>query len=129
MVLVFLFLVWNMYPEGPSQSPGRESRRRSPWKLQKFCILQYLKLGLKLTKARASSCIFSCALQYKVTGKFQKVQNFEFSSFLSEKVCMFIYIFLAGQYFANFESKQRVTGQCHFYSLQFHGHSVSQDFV
>ena len=32
---------------------------------------------------------FSCTLQYKVTGKLQKVQNFEFSSFLSEKMCMF----------------------------------------
>ena len=87
VVLVFLFLVWNMYPAGPSQSPGG------------ICILHYLKLGLKLTQKHVDGCtFFSSALQHKVTEKFRKVQNSQFSSFLSEKMCMFI--FLAGQYFA-----------------------------
>ena len=41
--------------------------------------------------------------------KIPKGRKFKFSSFLSEKICMFI--FLDGQYFANFRSKQRVTDQ------------------
>ena len=39
--------------------PWWVSRGQSPWKLQRICVLQYLKLGLK-----------SCVLQCKVTGKF-----------------------------------------------------------
>ena len=56
-----------------------------------------------------------------------------------------MFIFLAGHYFANLKTKQRVTDQCQdrpymlqylsnfsknsFHSLQSHGHSVSYDFV
>ena len=49
----------------------------------------HLTLGLELTKITGGGyAFFSCALQYKATGKFQKVQNFEFSSFLSETKCV-----------------------------------------
>ena len=50
---------------------------------------------------------------------FKKVQNFEFSTFLSEAKCV-CFIFPAGQYFTNFKSKQRVTDQCQdrSYTLQ-----------
>ena len=126
-------------PSRSKAEPWFGSRGCNPRKLQRICILQYLKLGLKLIQNTWMVMHFSCALQYKVTGKFQKVQNFEFLNFLSEKMCMFI--FLAGQFFANYKSKQRVTDQCQdrpytlqhlikfskkcFYPSQFHGHSVS----
>ena len=44
-------------------------------------ILQYPNVGLKLTNIRGWLWIFSCALQYKVTGKCQrsKVLNFRVS--------------------------------------------------
>ena len=82
-----------MYPSGTKQSlgggPGCEASGSS-------------KESASYSPTRGWLCIFSCALQYKVTGKFQR-------SKIPEKMCMFI--FLAGQYFANFKSKQRVTDQ------------------
>ena len=53
------------------------------------------KTGSKLTKNTWMAMHFACELQYKVTGNFQKVQNFEFLSFYIRTNCV-CFIFLAG---------------------------------
>ena len=53
-------------------------------------IDQYLKLGLKLTKNTWMVMQFSCALQYKVTGKFQKLQILNSQVSYQNKMYMFL---------------------------------------
>ena len=64
------------------------SRELAPWKLQRICILRYLNLGLILPNNTWMVTHFFMCIAVQSHRKIPKVQNFQFSSFLSEKrVC------------------------------------------
>ena len=78
--------------QGPSSSMVESwwrSRGLAPWKLQRICILQYLILGLILPNNRWMVMHFFMCIAVQSHRKIPKVQSFQFSSFLSEKMCMF----------------------------------------
>ena len=77
---------------GALQSPSSSmveswwrSRGRAPWKLQRICILWYLNLGLILPNNSWMVMHFFMCIAVQSHRKIPKVQNFQFSSFLSEK--------------------------------------------
>ena len=57
--------------------------------VQGACILQYLILGLILPNNRWMVTHFFMCIAVQSHRKIPKVQSFQFSSFLSEKMCMF----------------------------------------
>ena len=64
-------------------------RGLSLWKLQRICILRYLILGLILPNNRWMVMHFFKYIAVQSHRKIIKLQSFQFSSFLSEKMCMF----------------------------------------
>ena len=80
-------------------------RRRSPWKLQRICILQYLKLGLKLTKNMWMVMHFHvhCSTKSQENSTSSKILNSQVS--YQNKMCMF-YI-SSGIIFHKFEKQAK----------------------
>ena len=83
------------YKQAPSSSKVESwwrswwrSRGLAPWKLQRICILRYLILGLILPNNRWMVMHFFMCIAVQSHKKIPKVQSFQFSSFLSEKMCM-----------------------------------------
>ena len=80
-------------PLPPPSSSMAESwwrpRGIAPWKLQRICIFRYLNLGLNIAQQYVDGyAFFSCALQYKVTGKSQKSKIFNSRfSYSKKSVC------------------------------------------
>ena len=99
----FCLLVWDAYHlvgttcntfewmralQAPSSSMVESwwrSRGLAPWKLQRICILRYLILGLILSNNRSMVMHFLMCIAVQSDRNFPKVQNFQFSNFLSEK--------------------------------------------
>ena len=71
------------------QSPGGGQGGLVPWKLQRICFLWYLNLGLILLNNTWMVIYFSCALQYKVTGKSLRSKIFNSQVSYEKKMCMF----------------------------------------
>ena len=71
-------------------------RGRNPWKLQRICILQYLKLGLKYTKKHMDGNAFfhvHCSKKLRENSKRSKSLNSQVFVFRTKCVC---FVFLAG---------------------------------
>ena len=98
---------WGRY-KPPSSSMVEScwrSRGLAPWKLQRICILWYLNLGLILPNNTWMVMHFFICIAVQNHRKIPKIQNLQFSSFLSEKKCV-CSIVPAGQYFSNLKGKQ-----------------------
>ena len=83
---------WMRALQAPSSSMVESwwrSRGLAPWKLQRICILRYLILGLMVPNNRWMVMHFFMCIAVQSHRKIPKVQSFQFSSFLSEKMCMF----------------------------------------
>ena len=98
---------WGRY-KPPSSSIVKSwwrSRGLTTWKLQRICILCYLNPGLLFPKNTWMAIHFFMYIAVQSHRKIPKVQNFQFSSFLSEKksVCSIV---PAEQYFSNLKGKQ-----------------------
>ena len=65
------------------------SRGLALWMLQRICILRYLILGLILPNNKWMVMHFFMCIAVQSHRKIPKVQSFQFSSFVSEKMCMF----------------------------------------
>ena len=76
--------MWALQAPNSRVLVGR-SRGLAPWKLQRFCILRYLILGLILPNNRWIVRHFFMCIAVQSHRKIPKVQSFQFSSFLSEK--------------------------------------------
>ena len=96
---------WIWALQGPQQFHGGV-------KLQRICILRYLNPGLILPNNTWMITHSFLSIAVQSHKKIPKVQNFHFSSFLSEKKCV-CSIVLVGGSFSNLKGKQlRVTDQC-----------------
>ena len=83
---------WMGAPQAPNSSMVESwwrFRGLALWKLQRICILWYLNLGLILPNNTWMIMHFFMCIAVQSHRKIPKVQNFQFSSFLSEKMCMF----------------------------------------
>ena len=92
----FCLLVWDAYHVVGTMTNTFELMRAlqgpealAPWKLQRICILWYPILGLILPNNRWMVMHFFMCIAVQSHRKIPKVQSFQFSSFLSEKMCMF----------------------------------------
>ena len=74
-------------------------------KVQRICILRHLNLGLMLPNNTWMVMHFFMCIVVQSHRKFPKVQNFQFSSFLSERKCV-CSVVLVGWCFSNLIGKQ-----------------------
>ena len=105
-VMLFCLLVWDAYyVVGTTCNDRRSLRNTFGWmgrykpppppppatcgvKVQRICILRYLNLGLILPNNRWMVMHFFMCIAVQSHRKIPKVQNFQFSSFLSERKCV-----------------------------------------
>ena len=87
----------------PPPPPPLRSNLRS--EVQRICILRYPNLGIILPNNTWMVMHFFMCIAVQSHRKIPEVQNFQFSSFLSERKCV-CSIVLAGWYFSNLKGKQ-----------------------
>ena len=99
-----------MYPAGPGQSPGGVKGAK-PLEAPKNLHPSVPRTGSKIDPKYADGYAFfdvHCSTESQENSRRSKILNSQASC--QKKMCMVI--FLAGRYFANFKSKQKVTDQC-----------------